>query len=113
MSVKGCVSSLTRCLLMRVFGWQAAFCRAQSRTGLTEGKRGDPPTHLSLRWGTCPPSHCGFGAGPPFLLGEQCPQTRKGMCFSIATFQAEVWGFLWSTLPLTWQTQGAVWTWVR
>lgn len=29
------------------------------------------------------------------------------MHFSTATFKVAVWGFMWPTLPLTWQTQGA------
>lgn len=63
---------------------------------------------------SAPPSHCGFGMVPCSSLGRSlnsphlafgARRRQKGHCSSMATFKAEVWGLMWSTLPLAWPIQ--------
>lgn len=81
----------------------------QGRPGGGGGERMGHLPHLltvALGWSSFPP----WGAPwtrPTWPLGRGAltPSSQKGHCFSMATFRAEVWGLMWSTLPLAWPTQ--------
>ena len=94
---------------VQVLGWELPYAES-SKQGRLDGGRA---AQRACRWQEDNPSHPppGWGARTCLTLRGaltgSSSQTGKDTCSSPATFKADVWGFMWPALPLTWQTQWA------